>query len=189
VQESAGKTAATAKEMADRMAAEVKDFNEFLKHANEGEKSALRLEVGKLRRAESDWLQVLVRLLDHVYALHQAALRSRQPSLIDQLGQFQNVCRDTARRVGLSPFVAAPAEPFDGQRHQLLDAEAKAEPGATVEETLATGYTFQGKLLRPAVVRLRNGNGSGDSHADDAAPGAGSEQSPPPTVSPKPESP
>ena len=189
VQESAGKTAATAKEMADRMAAEVKDFNEFLKHANEGEKSALRLEVGKLRRAESDWLQVLVRMLDHIYALHQAALRSRQPSLIDQLGQFQNVCRDTARRVGLSPFVAAPAEAFDGERHQLLDADAKPEPGATVEETLATGYTFQGKLLRPAVVRLRNANGSSLSHADDAAPEDGSEQNPMPTASPRPESP
>jgi molecular chaperone GrpE (heat shock protein) len=189
VQESAAKTAATAKEVADRMAAEVKDFNEFLKHANEGEKSTLRLEIGKLRRAESDWLQVLVRLLDHVYALHQAALRSRQPSLIDQLGQFQNVCRDTARRVGLNAFAAAPAEPFDGQRHQLLDADAKPEPGATVEETLATGYTFQGKLLRPAVVRLRNGNGSSLSQTDAAAPEAGSEQNPTPPASPRPESP
>jgi molecular chaperone GrpE (heat shock protein) len=160
VQESADKTAAAAGAIADRMAAEVKDFNEFLRQADESEKSALRLEVGKLRRAEGDWLQVLVRLLDHVYALHQAALRSRQPSLIDQLAQFQNACRDTARRVGLTPFVAAPAEPFDQQRHQLMDADAKPEAGAVVEETLATGYTFQGQLVRPALVRLSNGKES-----------------------------
>jgi molecular chaperone GrpE (heat shock protein) len=115
---------------------------------------------GQLPRAEGDWLQVLVRLLDHVYALHQAALRSRQPSLIDQLAQFQNACRDTARRVGLTPFVAAPAEPFDQQRHQLMDADAKPEAGAVVEETLATGYTFQGQLVRPALVRLSNGKES-----------------------------
>jgi molecular chaperone GrpE (heat shock protein) len=80
--------------------------------------------------------------------------------LIDQLAQFQNACRDTARRVGLTPFVAAPAEPFDQQRHQLMDTDAKPEPGAIVEETLATGYTFQGQLVRPALVRLRDGKES-----------------------------
>ena len=189
VQEQADKTSLAAKEIAERISAEARGFTEFMQRMNDNEKAALRLEAEKFRRIEAEWLQVLVRMLDHIYALHQAALRSRQPSLIDQLGQFQNVCRDTARRVGLSPFVAAPAEAFDGERHQLLDADAKPEPGATVEETLATGYTFQGKLLRPAVVRLRNANGSSCSHADDAAPEDGSEQNPMPTASPRPEFP
>jgi hypothetical protein len=30
-----------------------------------------------------------------------------------------------------------------------------------VDETLANGYTFQGRLIRQAIVRLRNGNGNG----------------------------
>ena len=58
----------------------------------------VRLEVEKLRRAEGEWLQVLVRVLDHVYALHLGALRSGQPNLIEQLSNFQNACRDAARR-------------------------------------------------------------------------------------------
>jgi molecular chaperone GrpE (heat shock protein) len=174
VRESSDRTASMAKEIAQGMAAEVKSFNEFLQRTNEDEKSALRLEVDKLRRAEGDWLQVLVRMLDHVYALHQAALRSRQPGLIEQLGSFQNACRDVARRVGLAPFSVAAAEPFDQQRHQLVDTAAKPPPGATVEETIATGYTFQGKLIRPAVVRLRNGDaphiaGGEASNATDAS--------------------
>jgi molecular chaperone GrpE (heat shock protein) len=160
VQESADKTAKNAGEIADRMAAQMKDFNEFVRSANEGEKAALRLEVDKLRRAEADWLQVLVRMLDHTYALHRAALRSGQPTLVDQLGQFQHACRDAARRVGLAPFVAAPAEPFDAQRHQLSNADLKPAADAVVAETLATGYTYQGRILRPALVSLRNGSSS-----------------------------
>jgi molecular chaperone GrpE (heat shock protein) len=158
VQESADSTARNAKEIADRMTAELKDFSAFIQKANEGEKSALRLELEKLRRAETDWLQVLVRMLDHTYALHQAALRSGQPRLIEQLGQFQTACRDAARRVGLAPLIATPAEPFDEQRHQLAPGEAKPPPAATIEETLASGYTYQGRILRPALVRLQNGD-------------------------------
>jgi molecular chaperone GrpE len=153
-QEAADKTATAARSIADRMSDELKAFTEFMQRANDSEKATLRLEVEKSRRAEADWLQVLVRLLDHVYALHAGALRSGQPSLIEQVGQFQNACRDTARRVGLTPFAAEPLEPFDPQRHQLLEGDGKPPETATVAETIAAGYTFQGRLLRPALVRL-----------------------------------
>jgi molecular chaperone GrpE (heat shock protein) len=96
-------------------------------------------------------------MLDHVYALHQGAIRSGAPKLIEQLGHFQTACRDAARRVGLVPYAASAAEPFDAQKHQLVDVEAKAPLGATVAETVASGYTFQGRLIRPALVRLTNG--------------------------------
>ncbi len=160
VQEEAEKTAAAARSIAERMTAEVQQFAEFMQRMNDSEKATLRLEVEKSRRAENDWVQVLVRMLDHVYALHKGALRSGQPNLIAQLGNFQVACRDAARRVGLSPFAAAEAEPFDPQRHQLVDGDGKPGADAVVEETIATGYTFQGRLLRPALVRLRS-NGAG----------------------------
>jgi molecular chaperone GrpE (heat shock protein) len=155
VRECADKTAGAAQKISDRMAAEVKEFSEFLQRSNDGEKAALRLETEKLRRGETEWLQVVVRMLDHVHALHRAAEQSRQPGLIEQIGLFQNACRDAARRVGLTPFAPAPEEPFDAQRHQLMEGEARPESGAVVAETVATGYTFQGQLLRPALVRLR----------------------------------
>jgi molecular chaperone GrpE (heat shock protein) len=155
-QEQADRTAAAARDIAERMTAEVKAFTEFMQRANDSEKATLRLEVDKLRRAEGDWLQVLVRLLDHVYALNQGARRSGQPTLIEQLSHFQNACRDAARRVGLTPFTANEAEPFDAQRHQWVEGEAKPPADATVAETIATGYTFQGKMLRPALVRLHD---------------------------------
>jgi len=159
VQEAADKTARQAKEIAQKMSDEAKAFGEFMQRTNDSEKSALRLEVDKLRRIEADWLQVLVRILDHVHALNRAAAQSRQPTVIEQLGRFQSACHDAARRVGLTPFVAASEEKFDAQRHQSVDDQNKPSEGALIEETLANGYTFQGTLVRPALVRLRNGNG------------------------------
>jgi molecular chaperone GrpE (heat shock protein) len=160
VQASADKTARTANEIATEMANEAKSFKEFLHQANDGEKATLRLEVDKLRRIEAEWLQVLVRILDHVHALNRAAANSRQPTVIEQLGRFQIACHDAARRVGLTPFIAAAEEKFDAQKHQVLDGQSKPVEGASVDETVASGYTFQGKLLRLAIVRLRNGNGN-----------------------------
>ena len=151
----AEKTANAAHEIGERMTSEVKAFTEFMQRANDTEKANLRLEVDKLRRAEGDWIQVLVRMMDHVFALHQGALRSGQPALIEQVGNFQSACRDVARRVGLTPFAANEADPFDAQRHQLIEEGAKAPADAVVSDTVAAGYTYQGRLLRPALVRLR----------------------------------
>jgi len=148
------KTVAAAGEIAARMATEIHEFNEFQVKLNDTEKGALRLEVEKLRRTEGEWLQVLARILDHIFALHNAAARSGQPELAEQIGQFQNACRDVARRVGLTPFGAADGEEFDIERHRVHGVE-NPPPDGQVAETLAPGLTFQGRLIRPALVRLR----------------------------------
>jgi molecular chaperone GrpE (heat shock protein) len=149
------KTVVAAREIAERMTEEIRDFNEFQLKLNDTEKGALRLEVEKLRRAEGEWLQVVVRILDHIFALHNAAARSGQPELAEQIGQFQNACRDAARRVGLTPFQALPEEKFDAQKHRAHGVE-NPPAEAVVAETLAPGLTFQSRLIRPALVRLRD---------------------------------
>ena len=168
-QESAGKTAAAASTIAERMTSEVKAFTEFMQKVNDTEKANLRLEVEKLRRSETEWLQVLVRVLDHVYALNQGALRSGNTNLITQLSNFQTACRDAARRVGLTPFAAADSEPFDASRHQLVEGDGQPSAGAIVSETIATGFTFQGRLVRPALVRLGNGSEATDASSVEPA--------------------
>src|SRR5947207_10855119 len=111
--EHATQSVEAARGIAEGITAEARAFSEFLKKANDTEKNHLRLEVDKLRRAENEWLQILVRILDHIFAIYQAAVRAGQASLVEQLGLFQNACRDIARRVGLVPFVAIPGEPYD----------------------------------------------------------------------------
>jgi molecular chaperone GrpE (heat shock protein) len=155
VQDEAARTTAAAKELAEGMATEAKAFTEFLQRANNMEKANLRLEVDKLRRSEGEWLQVTVRTLDHVFALHQAGVRSGQEDLIAQLGQFQATCRDAARRVGLAVFEPLPGELFNPQQHQLPDGQTQAAPDAVVAAVLACGVSFQTRLLRPAVVVLQ----------------------------------
>ena len=151
---SAEKTVTAAKEIAERMASEVREFNAFQAKMNDAEKGALRLEVEKLRRLEGDWLQVVARILDHIFALHNAAARSGQPELAEQVSQFQHACRDTARRVGLVPFDITPGEKFDAERQRAHGVE-NPPADAVAAETLAPGLTFQGRLIRPALVRLQ----------------------------------
>lgn len=147
------KAVTASKEIGDRMTEEAKNFAQFMKTANDTEKGHLRLEVEKLRRTEGDWLQVVMRMLDHTFALHHAAIRSGQKNLVDQLTQFQFALRDAARRVGLSVFGAEAGETFDPQKHHPVDGKAPEGP-ATISETAAPGYTYQSRVVRPAMVVL-----------------------------------
>jgi molecular chaperone GrpE (heat shock protein) len=154
--DAAARVTNVAKEIEERIKADSKDFMEFAERINKEEQQHLRLEVEKLRRSEAEWLQVAARILDHTFALTAAALRSGQPNLAAQMTNFQNACRDAARRVGLVAFHPAIGDPFDDRSQQLEDQNAKPEEGSVVSEILATGYTFQGQLLRKALVRLSN---------------------------------
>ena len=154
VQASADKTAATAKEIATQITTEARHFAETMQKAHDAEIRNLRLEVEKMRRSEGDWLQVIVRMLDNVYALYSAGVHSGQPGLVEQFTQFQNTCRDAARRVGLVAVEAVPDAPFDKQVHQLPEGVNPVE-GGRIAQTLATGYTYQGQFVRPVLVLLK----------------------------------
>ena len=155
VQEHSARTVAAANAIAGRMAVEAKGFAEFIQKANDSEKAHLRLESEKLRRTQNDWLEIVVRTLDHVFALHRAGVRSGQPALLEQLTRFQHACRDTARVVGLVTVETQVDDPFDPQAHQLPDPQAAVPADARVAEVFAPGYTFQGQLLRRAVVTVK----------------------------------
>jgi molecular chaperone GrpE (heat shock protein) len=152
VQEHADRTVSSVKEITSKASGEAQALAQTMQRLNDGEKATMRVEVDKLRRAESEWLQVLVRVMDHVFAVHQAAMRSGKPGLIEQMDLFQSACRDAARRVGLAPFSAEPGEVFDNGRHQWMDPKTNGKPGSAVGETVAAGYTFRGQIIRPALV-------------------------------------
>jgi len=100
--------------------------------------------------------------------LHAAATRSGQPKLVEQIANFQNACRDAARRIGLVPFSAEPEEPFNAERHEAVGAKEKPPADAIVAETVGAGFTFQGRLLRPALVRLRETSSPAENPAGEA---------------------
>jgi len=161
VQDAATRTVNAAREISDKMKVEADEFMRFLENAHGQERAGLKLEAEKLRRAEGDWVKVVVQILDHVHALTRAAERSGQQNLIAQLVKFQEACRDAARRIGLTPFAPAAADAFDARGHQLPDAEFTPPEGSKIGEVLAAGYTYQGQLLRRALVLLENPPGGG----------------------------
>jgi molecular chaperone GrpE (heat shock protein) len=153
-QEAAKSTATVAGEIEEKIRANMKDFMDFNERINSEEKKHMGLEIEKLRRAESEWLQVAARMLDHTFLLNQAAARSGQENLIAQLGTFQNALRDVARRMGLVPILPTVGQEFDGRAHQTETPEVEPAARSTINEVLATGFTFQGQLLRRALVRV-----------------------------------
>lgn len=155
MQDRATETVQAAREVTDRMKAELGEFSIVLQKAHDTEKNHLKLEVEKLRRGEREWLQATVHILDHIFALWVAGSRSGQPALMAQLNQFQLACREALRRLGLVAFAPAPNDRFDPQLHQLEEGSATPDGSLCVSEILALGYTFQGGLVRRALVRVQ----------------------------------
>jgi molecular chaperone GrpE (heat shock protein) len=160
IQEQSQRSLTSAAQLADRMAGETREFCAMLDNMSQAEKTHLKLEIEKLRRAEGDWLQTVVRILDQVFALNHAAVQSRQQPLISQIGQFQHVCRDLARRIGLNAFAPDGPQPYDAKNHQVHDENIPVPIEAVVCGVVAPGYTFQGRMVRKAVVALRAGAAS-----------------------------
>ena len=146
--------AESAKKVADTLVAEAKSLAAFMERSSEMERKHLRVEADKLRRDETERLQVIVFLLDHVYALFTAARHSGHPDLIEQIDRFQKDCLETVRRIGLVQVLAEAGQPYDPKKHQLEDEKATVESG-TVAETIAAGYTYQTQVLRHPVVALK----------------------------------
>ncbi len=171
IQEVSGKTVAGATELAAKMNQEARAFAEFIQRANDQEKQTLRLEVDKLRRGEGDFLQVLVHLLDHVFALFGAAVRSGQQPVIQQVGQFRAACLDTVRRLGLIAHEARPGDEYDGRYHQTPDGKEPV-PGTRIAATIAAGYSYQSQPVRRILVAVQRDESASEATASgpDASP-------------------
>ncbi len=153
--EAAEKANSTAQKILTAQDAKFKEFHGIVQTVGEREKGQLKFELDKARRSEGDWLQTMVGLLDHVNALYQAALRSGQGNLIQQIGSFQTACRDLVRRVGLAAIGAKADDLFDPKLHHAQNATGPALEKAVIDQVLAPGYTFQGQFLRPVMVTVK----------------------------------
>ena len=144
----------TAAEVAARNQAETDRLIEITQKADTRERDHLRLEVEKQRRGERDWLEVLVGIMDHIFALHRAAVRSGQTKLIKQIEGFHAACSDICRRVGLSQYVVEAGEVFDSKLHKAAEGQNVLE-NAIVEDTVAPGFSFQGHPIRLPMVAVK----------------------------------
>ncbi len=177
-QENSTETSAAMQRMANQLSNDARNFAETLKQANDIEKTALRLELDKRKRTESDWLKIMVTLLDHVHALYQAGVRSGQQNVIQQLGSFQAACRDVVRRVGLVAIEAQPGEIFNPDTHRLPDEKQTVPEGTPIAGMLATGFSFQGQLVRPVLVAMTDQPAAARSGSEASGEAVGADDEP-----------
>ena len=151
IQATAVKTATQSAGLIDRIQTESKSVVDALQRTSDAEKQVMRLEIDKLRRGESEFVQALVVTLDHTYALYLAGVRSGQPELARELAGFRAACLDGVRRVGLVAHEAEPGQPFNPQFHQTPDG-SEVEPGTPIGSVAACGYSLRGAAIRRIVV-------------------------------------
>ena len=159
-----------ARSLMDEMHAERRAFAESIRRQDEQDRQTLRLELDKLRRGEEESLKLICHLLDHNYAVFLAGVRSGQPEVARQLGNFRAACLDAVRRVGIVSHEAQAGEPFHPDTHQTDDGRIPPE-GALIAGTVACGYSIRGLPVRPIIVQIA---GEALPAADPAEPEAGS---------------
>lgn len=74
---------------------------------------------------------------------------------VDGIGPIHKVLFDTLTKEGLA-VIEADDTPFDPNLHDAVMHEAAdGDAESIVVETLRTGYVWNGKVLRPAMVKVR----------------------------------
>ncbi|MBR89989.1 MAG: nucleotide exchange factor GrpE [Verrucomicrobiales bacterium] len=153
-QEASSQSVAAAKDIAEQIGTDAKEFTESMAALNDSKLKTLELEVDKLKRAEREWGLIVIGQLDLVYRLKESAILSGKEQFIETMTTFQNQCRDIARRVGLTAYEADAGSAFNPEEHQLADVDAKPGKNAKVGTTKLPGFKLQGQLIRKAVVTL-----------------------------------
>ncbi|MEI9863282.1 MAG: nucleotide exchange factor GrpE [Limisphaerales bacterium] len=88
--------------------------------------------------------------------MHTAAVRTGDANFIEPITNFQKACHEIVQPAGLVPFIAEADEPFNAEWYQVAGTNAEPPKNAIIAETISTGYSLEGQVLRPAIVRLRN---------------------------------
>ncbi|HVB05716.1 MAG TPA: nucleotide exchange factor GrpE [Acidimicrobiales bacterium] len=123
-------------------------------------KRTTRQQTELLGRAAESLIERFLPVLD---ALDLAITHGEDPEstasgLVQALQQINSLGRDVLAKEGLERIDEA-GVPFDPTVHDavahLPHEEGEAAAGVTVDEVLRAGYQLKGRVLRPAMVRVR----------------------------------
>ncbi|MCS7216476.1 MAG: nucleotide exchange factor GrpE [Candidatus Bipolaricaulota bacterium] len=108
-------------------------------------------------------LDEAVLLFLHVYeALERALAADQDPAQLQEgLRAVHRLFTEILARLGCQPIPAV-GEAFDPLYHEAVAAEASAEPKNTVLAEFERGWTRQGRVLRPAKVKVSLGPKGGE---------------------------
>lgn len=119
-------------------------------------KRMLREQTARMASASQALVSKLLPVLDNFELAISHAEQSRDfdRSMLKGVEMVFGELQEVLRGEGLSR-IEAEGKPFDPERHEAVVAveEEGAEPG-TVVDVVRTGYELQGKVLRPAMVKV-----------------------------------
>lgn len=156
IQEKAEQSLHSSQEMTSAMIKESESFKGFLQTAASEELQHLRLLLDKMKRAEKDWVDKVVAMLDHSTALKWAAQRSNNLNLIQQITNFQSKQVEIARQVGLILLEPKNGDSFDEELHQPASNDESIGNGDIITAPKSAGFKFRGVVFRKALVTCKN---------------------------------
>ena len=145
-------------DQARREAAEY--FEQLQRMTAEFDNARKRMVKDQTRAVEMAAEGLLSKLLDVLDEFQIAMMHGEQsPEFAPYLKGFELVYAklfDTLRSEGLERIDAL-GQDFDPNRHEALIQTGEGEEHPVVSEVLRDGYTFKGKVLRPAGVKVHRG--------------------------------
>ncbi len=145
------------------LAVEVRKFQEEINHLQEMylrklaefdnfRKRTDRERAEREKLAGIDVVQDLIPVIDNFERALDHASESTAEALAEGVGMIARQLTDVLERRGLEIFDPT-GQPFDPENHEAIQRveDPNLEPG-TIAWTLAKGYRYGGRLLRPAMV-------------------------------------
>jgi len=174
----AGPAAATAAGLEDALAAKTKEVERLQDRLlrlqaefDNYKKRMVREKTEFLKFANESLLLEFLPVLDNLErALASARAEAAPSALADGIEMIVRLFLGTLEKFGVKPMDAA-GKPFDPSLHQAV-AQVEAPDGSEnlVVDEIQKGYLLEGRVLRPAMVRVSRAAAAG---ADDAASGKG----------------
>ncbi|MBT2582351.1 nucleotide exchange factor GrpE [Planococcus sp. ISL-109] len=117
-------------------------------------RTKLDQEIAKKFRSQSLLTDLLPVLDNFERALATETKSDESPTLLKGVEMVQKSLLDAVKAEGLEEIKSA-GEPFDPHVHQAViqESDSEAEPGMVLQE-LQKGYTLNGRVLRPAMVKV-----------------------------------
>ncbi len=134
-------------------------------------KRTAREKADFLKFATEDLLLKLLPVLDNLErALASAPAEGACTPLHEGVAMTARLFRSTLERAGVTP-VAALGTPFDPGLHQAVaQVESAGGPENVVVEEVQKGYLLEGRVLRPAMVKVSRAVPPGDGQSREGAP-------------------
>lgn len=105
--------------------------------------------------ANAQLIQELLEIYDDFQRAVEAGAREQNgPAFVAGVGMIARRMEELLKSYGVGPMDAV-GKPFDASRHEAVAHEATTRvPESTVLEELRRGYVMNGRVLRPAVVKV-----------------------------------